>query len=226
MRTRHLTLHGTSREGDAIDVLGRQDETLRSLFADWENTEPPWGEGPDSVVPKSWDNGTIGKLIVEHTAVALAAREDVARALEASSKVELARSVRTQAAQMRVLLDRLDETAQGLGPLEVARNPAFAETVRALRSVVEHSSSEPSTAPEPDRIATALEDRRGDLQSARYLRKHAPTHPGKNRWFSNVPVFVRMHAAWDRVRGLPWAESSPTANPEIAEKYNQDLDSG
>jgi hypothetical protein len=225
MRTRHLTQHGTTREGDAIDVLAQQNETLRALLDDWVKTEPPWGKDPETVITMSWDNGTVGKLILEHTAVALAARENVAGVLEDDGKVELARNVRVQAAQLRSLLNRFDEAGHGFGPMELARSQEFAETVRALRAVLEEDLG-PSEGPvDPDSIANAMRDRRGDLQSARFLRKHAPAHPGRKRWYSNIPPLVRLHAAYDRIRGLPWAESSPNANPKISEQYNEDLHS-
>lgn len=67
---RHVTQHGSSPDGDALDLWEAQDKLLLQLFDQW-----------DSPSISQWDHGTIGKLLLEHAAVREGAVEAVAAAL-------------------------------------------------------------------------------------------------------------------------------------------------
>ena len=76
MKLPHFTQHGTRTTGDALDLFVEETSLLRELFAKWHTTtpEPTMGE---KVVTAKWDHGTIGKLLLEHAAVRLAAGEEI-----------------------------------------------------------------------------------------------------------------------------------------------------
>jgi hypothetical protein len=224
MRTRHLTIHGTGRRGDAIDVLIEQNEILKSLFEDWTDMATVADEGAAKVVPENWSRGTIGKLIVEHAAVDLAAREDILRGLESAGPADLAKELAAQIDRMRQVLDRLDEESRGLSPLAVASSPGFTKVVDEFRQLLASDIGSFSSPFSSGRLAKALGANRKDLHDAKFLRKHAPTHPGSKGWPDRFPVLVRIHTAYDRLRGFPWAESSPAGNPKISDHYNRDLE--
>ena len=80
MKLPHFTQHGTRTSGDALDVFVEETDLLRQLFAKWNTTSPNRSMGGAAVTAK-WDHGTIGKLLLEHAAVRLAAAEDIARVL-------------------------------------------------------------------------------------------------------------------------------------------------
>ena len=74
---------------------------------------------------------------------------------------------------------------------------------------------------EPDRtmprIAVALGDHRARLHSARWVCHHAPTHSApERRWYDHIPILVRVQARYDRLRGFPWADNAPMADPKVA----------
>jgi hypothetical protein len=223
MRTRHLTIHGAGRRGDAIDVLIEQNEILRSLFGDWDDATTAPEEGPEKVVPQNWNRGTIGKLIVEHAAVDLAARRDILVGLEASGQADLAEELREQIDKMRAILDRLDEESRGMSPIAVAASPAFRDVVDELQVFLRGDIGRFRSPFNSGRLAKALGNDRSGLHDAKYVRRHAPTHPGRARWTDRIPALVRLHTAYDRIRGFPWGESSPQANPHISDHYNRDL---
>ncbi|MGI8753535.1 MAG: hypothetical protein ACR2MN_14720 [Acidimicrobiales bacterium] len=72
--------------------------------------------------------------------------------------------------------------------------------------------------------ATVFDGAKDDtLRSARYVRKHAPSHPNPHpRWYSELPLVQRLHTIYDRVRGFPWPESKPFMDEQLADKYNQE----
>ncbi len=80
MKRPHFTQHGTRTSGDALDVFVEETALLRQLFAKWNTTTPDRTMGGGAVTAK-WDHGTVGKLLLEHAAVRLAAGEDIARVL-------------------------------------------------------------------------------------------------------------------------------------------------
>jgi hypothetical protein len=223
MRTRHLTIHGTGRRGDAVDVLIEQNEILKSLFEDWADMATVPDDGPEKVVPQNWSRGTIGKLIIEHAAVDLAAREDILRGLESTGQMDLAKELAGQIGRMRQVLDRLDEEGRGMSPIAVAASPAFGKVVDEFQELLASDIGSFSSPFSSGRLAKALGANRKDLHGAKFLRKHAPTHPGAKGWSDRFPLLVRIHTAYDRIRGFPWAESSPAGNPKISEHYNRDL---
>jgi len=203
--------HDKPTPGDVVELFDLEDEILRNLFDAWDATEPPHTR---EAVPAAWDHGTVGKLFVDHGALYLAAEEEIARALD-HGDADLAASLRAHADRGRGLLVRLDEQARGVPPVELV-TPEFAETVSQFRChVCGERGERPFAGPQ---LAAALGEHREELRSVAYVRKHAPTHPGRRRWFHRFSSAVRFQAGYDRLRDFPRADSG-VSDRKLAEHY-------
>lgn len=205
---------------DSLALLGEQDRILVELFADWHRTSPD-SDDPATEVPQAFDHGTLGKLLIEHTAIRLAAKADIARVLRKVGHHHVADSFAGHLPQARALLDRLDEQSRGVAAVGVGGSTAFAGTVGQLVALIRADlNREPDT--ELPRIAALLGPDRADLHSAKHVTRHAPTHPAPNpRWYGRIPALVAIHARYDHLRGFPWANDAPDANAAIAARYDQ-----
>jgi hypothetical protein len=218
---RHVTSHGSSKRGDSLDLLREQDDVLRALFATWDAVDPT-GEPTARAVPDAWDRGTVGKLILEHSAVRRAAKADIARVLRHTGRPDLADLLEGRAVAARTLLDRLDERSRGVQPIGMSADASFVDAVDELRQLWDGElRSEPDY--NLEEVAAALGGHRAKLRSARFITKHAPTHPApQRRWYHRIRILVRLHAGYDRLRGFPWAESGPLSDTKMAERFDRD----
>jgi hypothetical protein len=216
---RHFTQHGTSRQGDSLDLFKEESEVLAAAFPHWEQTRGGAAAGRMAGAA-NFDNGTMGKLILEHAAVHLGAARDICRVLRNGARTTELQEMEQVLDRMWPVIDRLDELGRGTEPVAVAANDDFADALAKLRTVLEPIAGDTAFA---DRLARTLGDRRHQLRTARYIRRHSPTHPGPGRWYDSIGVLARVHTAYDRSRGFPWAESAPMASPELAELYDRDL---
>ena len=72
-------------------------------------------------------------------------------------------------------------------------------------------------------LTAALGPERHRLRSAKFIRKHAPAHPGPpGRWYDRIPVLLRLRAAEDRLRGFPWGESR-LGDRKLARRYDREI---
>ena len=109
-------------------------------------------------------------------------------------------------------------------PISVAITPGFIEAVEQLQELLR-----PELGGAPESQARLELTRRSwgrsaaRLRSAKFIRKHAPAHPGpERRWYDRVPILLRLHAAEDRLRGFPWGESS-LGDRKLAERYDREI---
>ena len=222
MKLPHLTQHGTRQSGDALDVFIDETELLDELFDKWKATTPDRSVG-DEVVSAKWDHGTVGKLLLEHAAVRLAASEELARVLSAEGKDALASLLRDENMALRPLLDQMYDAARGVQPISVAITPEFIGPVESLFDLIGPALGPKQSSRLKGILATALGLERRRLRSATYIRKHAPAHPGPpGRWYDRVPFLVRLRAGEDRLRGFPWGESS-LADRKLARRYDREI---
>lgn len=217
----------TQGRSDALDLLGQEGEKLRDLFARWDTQRSDSSElgqaaaegdpsENEQLVKSNFELGTIGKLLLEHAALYVAACEEVSRQLGPPQALKRQLDQMSEAA--RPLLDDLDERNRGIAAVSVV-TPGFAETVERLRSVVSSEIGLPPGRQVINRLDALLGPRRGRLRSARFVTRHAPTHPGPRRWYSRIPAVLWVQSLYDRVRGCPWAESTSWADRELAERY-------
>jgi hypothetical protein len=178
--------------------------------------------GRRGAVKAKWDHGTIGKLLLEHTAVWLAAEEDVSRVLRLAGHGEQAEVLDHRHELVRPLLDRMAEISRGVQPISLAISPDFVEPVEQLREVLADELGSARRTASTSRIATLLGEHLHDLRSAKFIRKHAPAHPGRHHWLDHVPGVVRTHSVFDRLRGFPWGESS-LGDRKLAREYDREI---
>jgi hypothetical protein len=220
--SRHFSQHGSApAAGDSLDVYEQETNVLKEVLAHWDDTRVPQApEEGESIAPEKYDNGTLAKLALEHSAVFLAAQEDIAKALSVGGRHDLEHKLSQAAEAMRPKLSRLDKLSRGVSPLSLAGDSQFLDAFTDLRSVLQPELLDEDTSPEA--LGEALGERRQDLRTAKYIRKHAPSAPGRRRWYDRLPFMVRLQTAYDRSRGFPWAESAPVASSKVAKRYDRE----
>lgn len=203
---------------DSLELLAEQDRVLIDIFNGWDATTPPPGvDDTRTLVRSGFKRGTYGKLLIEHVALRLAAKTDVARVLYSIGEGDLADHFTRHLHEAKRLLDCLDELARGMEAIDVAASVEYAGAVGQLAALLRAD-----LAVEPDRtiprITAALGGRRAELRSARWVHHHAPTHPSpEERWYEHFPVLVRIQARYDHLRGFPWPRSTPMFDPKVAD---------
>lgn len=206
---------------DSLGMVAEQDRQLIEIFTGWDATTP--GSDVDdsgTLVRSAYKRGTYGKLLIEHGALRIAAKRDVGRVLYGTGSAALADEFLRHMPEVARLVDRLDEAARGVNVMGVAASPEFAEAAAELTALLRADlDTEPARV--LPRIEVALGDRRSDLHSAHWVRNHAPIHPApRTRWYARIPILVRVQALYDHLRGFPWADSAPMADPKIADSLD------
>jgi hypothetical protein len=210
---------------DSLELLAEQDGVLVQIFEGWDATTPPPGvDDTRTVVRAGFERGTYGKLLIEHAALRVAAKTDVARVLYQVGLDEIADDFIRHLPEVRRLLGRLEELARGVEPMGVAASVGFAGAVGDLAALVRADLDV-----EPDRtvprIAAALGERRSELHSSRWVHHHAPTHPSaEERWYGHISLLVRVQARYQHLRGFPWPRSTPMSDPHIADPIEDESD--
>ena len=217
-----FTQHGSRTSGDALELFADETTLLNDLFSAWKATTPDRSMG-DKVVTAKWDHGTIGKLLLEHTAVRLAASEDVARVLTEEGRDAVASLLADENKAVRPLLDQMYDSARGVQPISVAITPGFVEPADALLEILRPELGQSQLSQTMAMLMAALGPERNRLRSAKFIRKHAPAHPGPpGRWYDRIPVLLRLRAAEDRLRGFPWGESR-LGDRKLARRYDREI---
>ncbi|HTT89380.1 MAG TPA: hypothetical protein VMF65_07465 [Acidimicrobiales bacterium] len=222
MKLPHFIQHGPRTSGDALDLFMEETALLRQLFAKWDTTTPERTMGAEAVTAK-WDHGTIGKLLLEHAAVRLAAGQDIARVLHDIGQSPEAWRLEQTNELTRPILDQMYDNSRGIQPISVAVTPGFIDAVERLQEVLR-----PELGGAPERqarveLTVALGQERARLRSAKFIRKHAPARPGPSgRWYDRLPALLRLRAAADRLSGYPWGESS-LGDQKLAERYDREV---
>jgi hypothetical protein len=218
VRRFHFTRHGSGPGGDAFDLFVAETTLIRDLFQEWEKTVPGPKLGEDVVVAK-WDHGTVGKLLIEHASLRLAAGEEVTRLVRKIGDVGLAERFEKNIEVTRPIIDDMYDSGRGIQPMSLAITPEFVTAVNELHGVL-RCELEDQAALHP--VGEALAPRRNELRSARYISRHAPARPqAVGAWGRRFPFVVRVRTAVDRLAGFPWAESS-LADRKLAERFDND----
>lgn len=209
----HLFRHPGTASGDAVDLLDEEREVLGQLLDRWSHSGAT-PASPQTAVDDNWAHGTIGKLIIEHCALRLAAEAEVARVLGRHGEADLAAALQADAAAIQPIVERMDEISRGVEPMSLATSEDFAEEVDALAT--RFGSSDPV---DPDRLREAVEPFRQEIATEDYVRRHAPTHPSGRR--HRAPL-VRLQTMYDRLRGVPRAQST-TADRKLTSMYDREI---
>ena len=124
---------------------------------------------------------------------------------------------------MRPLLDQMYDSARGVQPISVAITPSFVEPADALLEVIRPGFGQAQLNQTMAILKAALGPERHRLHSAKFIRKHAPAHPGPpGRWYDRIPILLRLRAVEDRLRGFPWGESR-LGDRKLARHYDREI---
>jgi hypothetical protein len=174
--------------------------------------------GEEAVVAK-WDHGTVGKLLLEHAALRLAAGEELGRVVREMGQVDMADRLEKSYGDVRPIIDRMYDSGRGVQPISLAITPRFLAAVDELHGVLRDELDDPAWL---ESLAGALAPRRSELKSARYISRHAPGRPqAVGSWGRRFAIVVRLRTAIDRLAGFPWAESS-LGDRKLAERFDNE----
>ncbi len=192
--------HEPPESGTSLDVLEYEDRHLRALFTRLTETRG------QSVADRS-AHGDLGKQLVRRLAIREAAMLDIVQGLASVEGLsEVLTDMNGAIDSRRKAIDRLDVMARGVTAMDLNQGQDFEAAVESVRDMI---------APEIDwDLATGIPMIRKQVSSetcshllhaGRYLRKHAPTHPGigGGRWYERVEILTRLVAAWDHLRDRP-----------------------
>ncbi len=216
----HFTQHGTRRAGDALDLLGEEVMLLDHLFSAWAHTIPGNAEQANAVEAK-WDHGTVGKLLLEHSAVRVAAERDIVRVLRDRGESELTHQLDDEIHSISPMIVRMYDSGRGIQPISLAITPEFVEAVGELRQALQSGIMQTHPTDTLSRLSYALGRRRSELHSAVYIRRHAPSRPELKWWVEQHPMLIRIQTALDRLSGFPWAESS-LGDRKLAARFDRE----
>ena len=182
-------------DGDAIDLLDYEDRAVTELL----------GAFSDDTLDRV-QHGEVVKLLVEHLAVRQVAREELADAVAGvPALAALERRMRDGVAERRTELRRLDELTRGVQPINVNQGQDTDAAVAQARPRLEEEIRFDLEELVPSLRRQLTDRQRAHLPSARYIRRHAPTHPGPHgrRWYDRIGPLLRLHAVYDYLRGFP-----------------------
>ena len=212
---------GEARQ-DSLDLIRREDHLLEDLFADWNHGAPDSDASNGDVVVRDWKRGTIGKLILEHAAVRLAAKADVMFVLQRNGRTEIAGAFGQHAIEARRVIDQLDRYSRGISALDLRYSDEFSDGIEDLCRIWRgelRSESEYSL----DHVATTLGTNRSQLRTARFVKRHAPVHPAlRARWYHRLAPVLWLHTLYDRFRGFPSSDSATFSDRWLAQRYESD----
>lgn len=193
--------------GDALDLLEYENRAIIEILHRFENTD------------EKLRHGLAGKLLVEHLAVREAAREAVAQALLAEPDLaDLGAALEEGIGDRRRALDRLDELARGVQPVNLNQGQDFDGEVASIKGGL-RAEIDQDVALRLPRLRERVEGARRKrlLPSAMFIRHHAPTHlhPEGRRWYERLWPLVRLHALYDWLRGFPMGGTLPSEEIEL-----------
>lgn len=188
-----------------MDELERIDRAILERFDEFEES------AADPAI-----HGTVGKNLVEQLGVREAAKRVVTDSLRDNAAAGHAVALLDENTEKRrQQLDRVEELAAGRqgmylnvyqdfdGALQELAATVRAEVPRELEEVI----------PELRRVLG--EGAGAKLPSARYVVKHAPTHPNPKRpWYEKLGPLSRLHAIYDHYRGFPEGGAEPMSDVE------------
>jgi len=196
-----------ARGGDALDQLEYEDRAVLALFEEF-----------DDRTLDATDHGDVGKALVEHLAVRQAAKERVTGAMATDVRfADLVGALGGDPVAHRRALDRLDEMGRGVRGGNLNQGQDFDGAVRAARADVRGEIvRELETGLPALRRRLALYGHPEIFPTARFVRRHAPTHPGaRPRWYERLGPVVRLHAVYDVLRGFPTHGATPSRPPRV-----------
>ncbi len=187
-------------DANALELLESEDLELRELFTELRQRR-------GTSVEDRAEYGDIAKEIVRHVAVREAALVDVAEvASSAPGLSEFAARIERSRTTSRPHIDRVEKMSRGVQGINLRTGQDFDAEMEELIQLVGTEIEWDLDEAIPELRASLRDSRReDDLQSARHLRKHAPTNldPRGPRWRERAPVISRVLTVYDHLRDFP-----------------------
>jgi hypothetical protein len=191
-----------SVSGTALDLLEREDITLRAVF-----TQVKANQGP--TVEERAEYGDLAKRLIHHVATREAALVDVTNVVSEVPELDaVSEYLERGARRRRKAIGRVEKMSRGVQGMNLNTGQEFdkelTELIQIVGSEIEWDLEEGIPA-----VRSVLEsqDKVDELKSADHVTKHAPTnlHPEGGRWFEKAPVISRLVTIYDRLRDFPKA---------------------
>ena len=187
---------GSQRPSDSLDLFWKETATLAVLYGEWSSMIA----GVNG--PQVMDLEAMGKAILEHAVLRLAAREDVVRVLRDARREDMAALMEHRARIFRTLVGRLAQTERATGSAVPRASSGLARHVGCYYREFRVDVVTPDL--RASHVAGVIGPDRSALRSEASVRKHAslrttvPPSPGEN-----LPGRVaRLRACWRRRRSL------------------------
>jgi hypothetical protein len=209
----------SDRSADSLDLLEEVSGNLEELLSTWYALAPSEDDDPNHAATEARIRGTAGKEILEQAALWLAATADAVRVLRQSDQGELALALEQHSLGARRATAQLDDLSRGVSAIDLRYSDEFTELIDRLAALLgdDLDGVEETVA----RLDGALGRQRSELRSATFIRGHAPIHPSAHHHrYQDIPIVSRIHALYDRVRSFPGAESTPTSDVEVINRYD------
>jgi hypothetical protein len=191
-------------DGNALDLLEREDIALRQAFGQVRSTH-------GSAVEQRAEYGDMAKSVIRRVATREAALVDVAAVVSTVPELEsIAHRLEQHTAVRRQAIDRVEKLSRGVQGINLNTGQDFDKELTELMQIV---GSEIEW--DLDEAIPALRktlDERGksdDLTEASTLAKRAPTNlnPAGPRWYERAPFVARLIAVYDHLRDFPKANT-------------------
>jgi hypothetical protein len=197
--------------GDVLDLLRYEDHAVRQVLHEFESSADDSPQG-------RLQHGHAGKLLVEHLAIREAAKEQLADSLALVPETsDIARALMAGEDSRREALAQLDEMARGIQAINLNQGQDFDAEVRTVSDLLMQEITEELTKTIPALETQLSAQVRKKFPRAKYVRKHAPTHPnpGGRQWHERFGPMVRLHALFDFFRGFPTGGAKPSREPRL-----------
>lgn len=220
MTLMHFTKPSGRVAGTSLDLLELQIRRLRLLCERWRATDPD-GLSGRAVVRATWEHGSIGKLIIEHSALLIGAEQDALRVLENTDFPLPLDGLRHHLDEAVTSQDEVWEVARGVHPVDLMTNHRFSGVLDDLLGALSEDLTGRWAGSDTDSATAHLRQHRDQLRSARYIRSHSPSHPSGRYAHRRIAPLLRSKVAFDRLRGYPWAESSSFGDTGVAKQIDE-----
>ncbi len=194
--------HDNASDGNALDLLEREDRELQRIFTTMQQKR-------GLTVEERVDYGDLAKQSIRHLAVREAALVDITRVLADPSQLGgVAGRLESNMLEGRPHIDRVEKMSRGIQGMNLRIGQDFDDAMLELIDVVSPQIEWELNEGLPELNGSlAHSDRAEQLKSATHLESHAPTnlHPDGPRWWESAPVLSRILTVYDHLRDFPRA---------------------
>lgn len=185
---------------DSVAVLEYEDRGILDVFAELDSTV-------SSSITDRAAHGYACKHLVRRLAIREAAKTDIVEHLaDVEGLADTLTRIEGSSEERRRAIDRVDKMTRGITAMDLNQGQDIDAAVDSVRQIVEAEITWELEAGIPSvRRTVGSGDRSQLLRTGRYLRGHAPTHPGvgKGRWYERSGILVALKSAIDHLRDRP-----------------------